>query len=203
VKALYVTDRAAVGEDRLETLLSLLKGAGGISVQLREKEASDREALARARRARELLGRDVPLYVNARFDLALAANADGVHLPADGLPLRRVQANAPRGFRVGVSTHSAAEATASIEEGADLVIVGPIFDTPSKRAFGPPLGAAELSRLPPASGHAAEVYAIGGIDSESLPRLLPYRDRIAGVAAIRFFQGAEDPRAALDTILRL
>ena len=124
----------------------------------------------------------MPLYVNRRFDLALAAGAEGVHLPADGLPVSRVRPNTPRGFRVGASTHSAAEAAAAIEEGADLVVLGPIFDTPSKRAFGPPLGPEELAKLPPACAHEADVYAIGGIGEEELAELLPYRDRIAGVA---------------------
>ena len=153
MKALYVTDRRSAGEDRLEALLTLLRGAEGVAVELREKEAPDREILSHARRAREILGPKVPLYVNRRFDVALAAGADGVHLPADGLPVRRVRANTPRGFRVGVSTHSAAEAAAAIEEGADLVVLGPIFETPSKRGFGPPLGPRELAKLPPASAH--------------------------------------------------
>jgi thiamine-phosphate pyrophosphorylase len=203
VKALYITDRRAIGQQRFESLLVALRGAEELSVQLREAEESDRETVALARRTRELLGPEVPLYLNRRFDLALAAEASGVHLPAAGLPARRVRANTPRGLRIGVSTHSAQEASAAIEEGADLVVIGPIFDTPSKRAFGPPLGPEELSKLPEATEHSAEIYAIGGIDQSRLGALLPYRDRIAGVAAIRMFQEASDPRAVEDTIWRL
>jgi thiamine-phosphate pyrophosphorylase len=203
VKALYVTDRRSLGDERFEALLGALSGAEGLAVQLREADVSDRAVLSEVRRARELLGTDVPLFVNRRFDLALAAGADGVHLPAAGLPARRVKSNTPRGFRIGVSTHSAAEACAAIEEGADLVLIGPIFDTPSKRAFGPSLGPQELAKLPEASEHGAEVYAIGGIDATTAAALLPYRDRLAGIAAIRLFQEAADPRAACDTIWRL
>jgi len=196
MKALYVTDRSAVGDEKLEEILARLSGAKGLSVELREKGCSDRELFARTRRAKEILG-DAPLSVNRRFDVALAAGAQGVHLPAGGLPVERVKANTPRGFRVGVSTHSAAEAKAALEAGADVVVLGPIFDTPSKRVYGRPLGPEVLADLPPASDHSAEVYAIGGIDLDRLEALLPFRDRITGIAAVRLFQDAKDPRAVL------
>jgi thiamine-phosphate pyrophosphorylase len=203
VKALYVTDRRAIGDERLEVVLRQLAGAPDLTVQVREKASSDRECLHWARRARALLGPDVPLYVNRRFDLALAAGAQGVHLPADGLPLGRVRTNTPRGFGVGVSTHSAAEAERAIQEGADLVILGPIFDTPSKRGAGEPLSPRELEGLPLLADHSAQVFAIGGIREETLSQLLPYRDRISGIAAIRLFQDSEEPARIARTISRL
>ena len=160
------------------------------------KTASARHGLG----ARQRLGPAVPLSVNRRFDIALAAGADGVHLPADGLPLLRVRAHTPRGFRIGVSTHSADEASDAIEAGAEVVVIGPVFDTPSKRAFGTPLGAAALSDLPPRASHASDVFAIGGISEANLGALEPYRDRISGVAAVRLFQEASGPRAAAERI---
>jgi len=200
VKALFVTDRRAVGQERLDRVLESLREAPSLSVQIREPGATDREVLTQTRRARELLGPAVPLYVHRRFDVALHAGAGGVHLPAAGLPVGRVRANTPRGFRIGVSTHSAAEAAAAMAEGADLIVLGPIFDTPSKRAMGRPLGPVELEKLPPNRPPSCELYAIGGIDAETLPELLPVRSRFDGVAAIRFFQDAADPRAALSRI---
>jgi thiamine-phosphate pyrophosphorylase len=200
VKALFVTDRQAAGPDRLDRVLESLRGAPSLSVQIREPAATDREVLIQTRRAQELLGPEVPLYVHRRFDLALAVQAGGVHLPAAGFPVDRVRANTPRGFRIGVSTHSAAEAVAAMEEGADLIVLGPIFDTPSKRAMGQPLGPAELEKLPPSRPPSCELYAIGGIDAATLPKLLPVRTRFDGVAAIRFFQDAADPRAVLSRI---
>ena len=200
MKALYVTDRKALGDDRFESLLASLAGLPGLHVQLREREASDRESLAWASRAREKLGPDVPLLVNRRFDLALAAAADGVHLPADGLPLARVRANTPRGFRIGVSTHSAEEAVAAIDGGADLVVLGPIFATPSKRDHGAPLGPGVLADLPRLADHETEVFAIGGVDESSIAALDAYRDRITGIAAVRLFQESADPRAAAERI---
>jgi thiamine-phosphate pyrophosphorylase len=200
MNALYVTDRAAVGDARFREILRSLSGALGLAVELREKASTDREAVSWASEARETLGPAVPVLVNRRFDVALAAGAAGVHLPADGLPVPGVRAHTPRGFRVGVSTHSPEEAAAAIGDGADLVVIGPIFDTPSKRRFGVPLGVEALERLPLRASHRSEVYAIGGIDEASLDRLEPYRNRIGGVAAIRLFQESADPRVLLSRI---
>lgn len=200
---MWVTDRAACGAERFEALLAALEGAAGLTVELREKDASDLDCLALARHARAALGHGVRLTVNRRFDIALSAGADGVHLPADGLPIRRVRANTPRGFRVGVSAHSRQEALRAIEEGADLVVLGPIFDTPSKRAFGSPLGPGVLDRLPALTAHAAEVYAIGGITQENLAEIARRSDRVSGAAAIRLFQDSADPRATAERMARL
>jgi thiamine-phosphate pyrophosphorylase len=200
MRALYITDRRVAGDARVRETLEALSGAPSVAVQLREKGTSDRECLSWAVLARETLGPAMPLYVNRRYDIALASGADGVHLPADGLPLARVRAATPRSFQIGVSTHSAAQANRAIAEGADLVLLGPIFDTPSKRAYGPPLGAEALGELAPRNDHVAEVFAVGGISEETLSRIAPYRDRIAGVAGIRLFQESLDPRAVADRI---
>ncbi len=200
MKLLYVTDRGAIGDERFAGLLERLAGAPQLSVALRETSGPDLRTLLLARDARERLGPNVPIYVHRRFDVALAAGAAGVHLPANGLPFSRVRTHTPRGFRIGVSTHSPGEAGEAIAAGADLVVIGPIFDTPSKRAFGAPLGVASLAALTPAESHASEVYAIGGISEERLPELDEYRDRISGVAGIRLFQESMDPRAAAERI---
>ena len=203
MKALYVTDRPAIGDDRFGATLAALRGAPGLTVELREKGAPDRDTLRRAESAVAALGAAVPLLVNRRLDVAIAAGAAGVHLPADGLPLSRVRSASPRGFLVGVSTHSSAEAIRAIEAGADLVVLGPVFDSPSKRAFGPPLGTAELEALPRRGEHSADVYAIGGVGEEELENLAVHRDRIAGVAAVRLFQESADPRAVVERIAAL
>ena len=203
MKALWVTDRDAIGNETFAAMLETLSGAPDLVVQLREKSASDREILEWARFTRQRLGPEVPLLINRRLDVAIAADADGVHLPADGLPLPCVRASAPRGMRVGISTHSGAEASRAIAAGADVVVLGPIFATPSKAAFGPPLGPEVLADLPESGGHEAQVFAIGGIDGDTVGLLGGYRDRIAGVAVVRWLQQSVDPRAVVDRIGRL
>jgi len=200
VKALYVTDRLAVGTERFRRVLAELADAPGLSVSLREREASDRDVLELAVAARRILGPHVPLFVHRRIDVALAAGAEGVQLPENGMPLARARAAAPRGLLIGVSTHSAAGARAAIEAGADRVAIGPIFETPSKAEYGAPLGPAALAALPRASEHACEVFAIGGIDESRIEELAPWRDRISGVAAIRMFQDSDDPRRVVARI---
>jgi thiamine-phosphate pyrophosphorylase len=123
-----------------------------------------------------------------------------VQLHENGLPLGRVRSAAPRTLRIGVSTHSAAAAAAAIDGGADRVLLGPIFATPSKASFGLPLGPAALGALPATAEHRSEVYAIGGIDEGRLAELEPWRDRISGVAAIRMIQETPDPRAVASRI---
>ncbi|MFN2386537.1 MAG: thiamine phosphate synthase [Thermoanaerobaculia bacterium] len=199
MKAIYVTDRSALPEGRFEEVLVALRGSPDFSVQLREKEIPGGAYLELAVRCGELLGASTPLFVNARFDVALAAGAAGVHLPESGLPLQRVRVHAPRGFRLGVSTHSAEDAARRLDEGADLVFLGPVFETPSKDR---PLGPGALAGLPPLESHSADVYAIGGITEENFGALEPWRDRIAGVAAIRLFQESPDPAAAARRIAR-
>jgi thiamine-phosphate pyrophosphorylase len=200
MKLLYVTDRAAIGQGRFDRILEALSGAPGLLVQLREKGETDRDLVDLARTVRARLGSRVPLFVNRRLDVALAAGADGVHLPAAGLPVSRVRATSPRGFRVGVSTHSADEAARAIEEGADLVVLGPLYETPSKRSFGPPLGLEALARLPARDSAEADVFAIGGIDESRIPELARFSDRISGVAGIRLIQEAAEPRRVLERI---
>jgi thiamine-phosphate pyrophosphorylase len=203
VKLLYVTDRSAVGDDAFEGILESLRGAESLLVELRERGTTDRETLRWAGVAREKLGPIVPLLVNRRLDVALAAGATGVHLPADGLPVSRVRAASPRRMRVGASTHSPEEAVRAIDEHADVVVIGPIFETPSKASYGPPLGTGSLAALPPLRTHGAEVFAIGGIDESRLEDLSRFGDRISGVAGIRLVQGARDPRAVGERIARL
>lgn len=200
MRLLYVTDRAAIGEARFEHILDALSGASGLLVQLREKSETDRNLVDLAKSVREKLGGSVSLFVNGRFDVALAAGADGVHLPADGLPVSRVRTGSPRGFRIGVSTHSVAEAARAIDQGADLVVLGPVFDTPSKREFGPPLGTRVLAGLPRREAQGADVFVIGGIDESRIPELVPFADRISGVAGIRLIQEAAEPRAVVERI---
>jgi thiamine-phosphate pyrophosphorylase len=178
-----------------------LARAGVDGVQLREKNLDDRTLLALARAARAALtgpfllaaapGRPpVParLLVNGRADIALAAGAHGVHLPADGLPAAALRARWGPGLLLGVSTHSLAEVEQARRAGADYAVFGPVWETPGKTAATPPAGLDALAR---AARLGIPVYALGGV---TLARFAAVAAAgAAGVAAIRLFQGEETP----------
>lgn len=169
-----------------------LAAAGVDGLQVRRKSGSDREVLALATDARARTAGALALLVNARFDLALAAGADGVQLPAAGLPTDRVRAAlaavAGRPLLLGRSTHTPEEVRRARDEGADFVLFGPVFDTPSKAGRIPSRGLAGLAQ---AASCGLPVLALGGIDGGNAAQAL---DTGAwGVAAIRWFA---DPAAS-------
>lgn len=196
-----VTDRHATGGRPLVGVIAAalrgLRGRpfapGAVAVQLREKDLPARELLALARELREVTSAGgARLFVNDRIDVALAADADGVHLGGRALTIDDVHAVAP-GLQIAASTHSAAEAARRAgDPRVTFVVLGPIFETPSKRAFGPPLG---LEALRAACATGAAVVAIGGIDAE---RARSCRAAgAAGTAVIRAVLGAPAPDRAI------
>jgi thiamine-phosphate diphosphorylase len=173
--------------------------AGGAAViQLRAKQATDGETLAWATEIRRLTrARGVLFFVNDRFDLALAAAADGVHLGQHDLPPARVPPEARRRLLLGRSTHTAEEVAAARSEPVDYVAFGPVFATSSKDAEHPPRGLARLAAAVAASG-GRPVVAIGGIDADNATEV-----RAAGavaVAVISAVADADDPVAATRTL---
>jgi thiamine-phosphate pyrophosphorylase len=198
---MIVTDRrVATGRAMLDRLASMLEvvAAGTAIVQIREKDLDGAALLALAR---EVVGVARPhgaaVLINDRLDVALAAGADGVHLPESGLAIaeaRRVAAACGRSIVVGCSRHSAPGAGEAAAAGADLIVLGPIWATPSKASFGAPLGLEALTAARAAVGTVA-VIAIGGV--ETAARAAAARQAGAtGVAAIRALWGADDPAAA-------
>jgi thiamine-phosphate pyrophosphorylase len=171
----YITDRRRA--DIVECARRAIR-QGVDFIQVREKDLEARDlleyveailALTRESRTRVL--------VNDRLDVALAAGADGVHLPSDGLPARLVR---PLIGLVGVSAHTVDEAREAERGGADFVIFGPVFDTPGKTAVGlAPLG--ECCRA-----LGIPVLAVGGLTAANAPRATDVG--AAGIAAIRMFQ---------------
>jgi thiamine-phosphate pyrophosphorylase len=169
--------------------------AGGAAVvQLRAKRAGDREALAWARRIRALASAAGALFfVNDRFDLALLAGADGVHLGQADLPPHRLPAPARASLLVGRSTHTLEQAAAAALEPVDYVAFGPVFGTRSKPS---PWAARGLAALREAARRVGPLplVAIGGIDAANAASALAAG--ATGVAVISAVAGADDPLAA-------
>jgi thiamine-phosphate pyrophosphorylase len=202
-RLIIVTDRGrAEGRDLIDVVdaaLGALPPASAL-VQLREKDLVARDLYALARRLLEVTHRHrCLLLVNDRIDVALAAGADGVHLPEKGLPIavaRRL--GRPGSFVIGVSVHGADAAGAAARDGADLIVCGPIWETPSKRGLGEPLGEAVLAQAQRAiagAGAAARLYAIGGVTGPERAQAA-VRAGAHGVAVVRAVMAAADPAAA-------
>jgi thiamine-phosphate pyrophosphorylase len=175
--------------------------AGVRAVQLREKDLPSRPLLSIAR---DLVsassGYGAKVFLNDRIDVALAARCAGVQLPAAGFPAPVARKVWGPDRLIGVSIHSAAEAARAEGAGADFVVLGPIFDTPSKRPFGPPVGLAELER---ARKHCRiPLFAIGGITHERVRDVR--RAGAFGIAVVGSVMGAQDvERSCLDFLAAL
>jgi thiamine-phosphate pyrophosphorylase len=196
-RVLLVTDRRLGDPVALVERALDATGPGRVIVQLREKDLDGGPMFALARRMREVTSaHGALLVINDRLDVALAAGADGVHLPERGLDLATARRLAPE-LLVGVSTHAAAGAIAAAA--ADYVVLGPIRATPSKAGYGPPLGLDALREAAAAVADRVPLFAIGGIETAE-----HVREAIAagahGVAGIRAFSDpaglAELARAA-------
>lgn len=188
-----VTDRTQTGGRDLVAVVRDCLAAGLPAVQLREKDLAAGALATLGRTLRTLTSqRGALLIVNDRVDVALAVGADGVQRTSTSLPVADIRAIADKRLGIGASVHSREEAIAAGEAGADWVVFGPIYDTPSKRRYGAPQGLAALERV----AHALDipVVAIGGITPERVPELR--RSGARGVAAISAILAAPSPADA-------
>ncbi len=182
-----------------EALAAAQAPPGAIAVQLREKDLSGRELLALARELRRICtAHRALLLVNDRIDIAIACDADGVHLPANSFSVRDARELMGKPKLIGCSTHTIAEVEAANRAGANFVVFGPVFDPISKRAHGAAAGvealreACEVSDIP--------VYALGGITAD---RIIELDDcEIAGVAVIGAVFGATSSGKAAHQLLQ-
>jgi thiamine-phosphate pyrophosphorylase len=166
-------------------------GAGAI--QLREKDLSARELYALGARLQTLLAPyNVPLLINDRLDVALALDAAGVHLAGHSLPPAQARRVLGPTKLLGVSTHSVEDARQAMDEGADFIVFGPVYETPSKLAYGPPQGLQLLTVVTQAV--TIPVLAIGGIEPSNVSQVL--QAGAYGIALIRAVLAAPDPAAA-------
>lgn len=175
---------------RLLALVRAAVNARVTLVQLREKDLSGRVLFELASATAQLArGSATRVLVNDRADIARAAGCDGVHLTTRSLDASNVRRAFGEEFLIGVSAHTLQEARAAYAGGADFAVFGPVFDTPSKRAYGPPVGlgtlmkvALELSPFP--------LVALGGVGAGQVEEVL--QAGAAGVAGIRLFANGQN-----------
>jgi thiamine-phosphate pyrophosphorylase len=193
-----VTDAVPAADlpDRVAAALAGLPPAVA-AVQLRAKDMGGKDMLALARALRGVArAAGQWLMVNDRLDVAVAAGADGVHLPSRGVPVADARRLLGPGAIIGASCHSVAEVRRARDGGADFATFGPVFDTPSKRAWGPPVG---LDALREAARLGLPLVALGGVDPSNAASTVAAG--AAGVAAIRAWLGAADAARAVRQLL--
>jgi len=193
-----ITDRHQTGGRPLLEVVEAALSGGVRAVQLREKDLPTTELYDLAWELRALTARyDARLLINERIDVALAVEADGVHLGINSLPVTAARRIAPE-LLIGYSSHAVGEAAAALAKGADFVTFGPVFPTPSKAAYGQPLGLAALAEA--CERLRGPIFALGGVKQANLAQITAsgcYR-----VALISDVLAAPDPAAAAEAIRR-
>ncbi len=188
-----------LGRDLIEVMEEAILGGVDI-IQLRDKTSSKREILAKAKALRELTRKhDVLFIVNDHIDVALAVDADGIHVGQDDLPLADARRIVGSDKIIGISTHHIEEARAAEAGGADYIGVGPIFPTKSKVDVVDPVTTAYIQQV------AAEInipfVAIGGIKLHNVEQVLD-----AGATSICMISeivGADDVKGVCEQFTQI
>jgi thiamine-phosphate pyrophosphorylase len=195
-----VTDRGQTcGRDLLAVIEQALLG-GVRAVQLREKDLGGKELFSLAEKTKTLCARyGASLFINDRIDVALAVDADGVQLGSGSIPIAAARQILGDRKLIGASIHSAEEGLAAERAGADFVLFGPVYFTPSKAAYGNPQG---LERLQEAVEKISlPVYAIGGVKAKNVAAIKKTGAR--GAALISAVMSAEEPSSVSRELLHL
>ena len=193
-----ITDRkGCCGRGLVPVVEEALKG-GVKAVQLREKDLPGGELYQVALELRSLTARyGAMLFINDRVDIALAVDADGVHLGEKSIPIPQARKLLGGRKLIGASCHGLVSAALAQDMGADFITYGPVYYTPSKAAYGPPAGldslgeVAILLRIP--------IFAIGGINSGNVRAVISAGCR--GIALISAIIAADDPRLEAERLL--
>ncbi|MHB8059007.1 MAG: thiamine phosphate synthase [Desulfuromonadaceae bacterium] len=193
-----ITDRHQAGGRPLAEVVRAALEGGVRAVQLRGKDLAVTELYRLAVELRRLTSDfGAALVINDRPDIALAADADGVHIGVSSLPVAAVRRIMGGNRVIGYSAHAIEEALRAEADGADFVTFGPVFHTPSKVAYGAPCGVKKLAEA--ASVLKIPVIALGGISPANITETLSAD--IHGIAVISAVLAAASPRAAAASLL--
>ena len=192
-----VTDRnLSLGRTTVEIVRAAI--AGGVTcVQLREKRCDTREFIDEARRLKHLLAAaGIPLIINDRLDVALAVDADGVHLGQSDMHIKDARRLLGDAMLIGISAESLDDAIRAEAEGADYIGISPVFATPTKRDTAAPLGLEGIRRIREAV--SLPLVGIGGIHQGNAPDV--FRAGADGVAVVSAIVAAACPQSAAATL---
>lgn len=199
LRLMIITDRELAGERGWFAVTEAALVAGATAVQLRDKHATSRELLEMALALRPLVERHGALFlVNDRFDVALAAEAHGVHLGDDDLPVAEVRRAVAADFVIGRSADTEEAARAAEAQGADYLGVGSVFGTQTKKeVLGEVIGTEQLGRV--ARAVSIPVIGIGGVSATNAAAVAA--TGAAGMAVVSAVMAAPDPGAATRSLL--
>jgi thiamine-phosphate pyrophosphorylase len=197
-RLLVVTDRHQTNGRPLVPLLQRVLTVGAPAIQLRERDLPAKELVTLAREVQAVMAsRRSQLLINDRVDVALTLEGVGVHLRSDSLPVSVARQLLGAQRLLGISVHAVEEAVRVESQGVDYIVLGPIYETPTKQMFGPPLGiqtlekACRLVRIP--------IIGIGGVTAARVPEM-----RCAGafgVAVITAVLGAVNVESSARELL--
>jgi len=193
-----VTDRKlSQGRDILEIIKMAIKG-GVTIVQLREKDATTREFLSVGKRVKELLDKkNIPLIINDRIDIALALDADGVHLGNDDMPIEIARRILGKNKIIGLSAESIDDAIEADIKGADYIGVSPIYTTPTKPELEKGLGIEGLKKIRKVT--SLPLVAIGGMKAKNCREAI--KNGADGIAVVSAICSAPNPEIAAREII--
>lgn len=194
-----VTNRHQTNGRPLLPLLEEALQAGVRLVQLREKDLDTRSLLKLATEVLHLThSYGATLLINDRVDIVKSIGADGVHLPANSLPIYVARQILGTKALIGVSTHTPQEVSTAESQGADFIVLGPVYETPSKRNLGVPLGIQTVEKV--ARKCQTLLYAIGGLNPERVGEVR--KAGAYGVAVISSIFGASSISSATQHLLK-
>jgi thiamine-phosphate pyrophosphorylase len=187
----FIADHALPGRRNISMIIEQAIAGGATVIQLRGKQMDTRSYIAWAVAVKCTTSEfKIPLIVNDRVDVAMAANADGVHLGQEDMPVATARKLLGKGKIIGISTHTAQEARSAEKAGADYVGAGTVFATSSKKNIRGLLGGDGLKRIRKAV--TIPVVAIGGITAQNISEVM--RSGVAGVAVISAILHSADPK---------
>lgn len=193
LRLIAITDNVRDGQAGLIARAVAAAEGGATCIQLRLKDVAARDLTSVARELVRAVS--VPVIINDRADVAIAAGAAGVHLGVDDIPPAAVRAFAPPRFIIGVSVGGDDEVANAIA--ADYAGIGPVYSTGTKRDAGSAIGTGEFARLAAATGLPA--VGIGGITAANARAVI--EAGASGVAVVASVFGASDPRLAAAELL--
>jgi thiamine-phosphate pyrophosphorylase len=195
-----ITDRMQTAGRTLPAVVADALCGGLRAVQLREKDLTGSKIFELAGELRELTRKyGAKLLINDRIDIALAVDADGVHLGSSTLPVAVARRILGHSRIIGYSAHGVEEALQAERDGADFVTFGPVYATPSKAAYGAPLGLVRLGEV--ARSLTIPVFALGGIKVSTAHEVLEVGAR--GIALISAISAASNPTAETEALLHI